>query len=113
MYPEDAADLSDSDAAEVYVTLGYGPVSLAIYQQVDSDLDDDMYYALSGTFGKFTATYGVWDLENPGDEYSHITVDFAATDELSFSVSKASSDTGNDAIEDPLFAVSWSKSFDL
>jgi uncharacterized protein (TIGR02001 family) len=113
MYPEDPADLSDSDAAEVYVTLGYGPVSLSIYQQVDSDLDDDMYYALSGSFGKFTATYGAWDLENPGDEYTHITLDFAATDELSFSVSKADSDIGDESIEDPLFAVSWSKSFDL
>jgi uncharacterized protein (TIGR02001 family) len=113
LYPEDAADLTDSDGAELILKLGYGPAKLGIYQQMDSDLNDDTYYALSGNFGKVTATYGWWDLEVPGDEYNHITVDFAATDELTFSFSKANSDTGNTAIEDPLFAVTWKKLFEL
>jgi uncharacterized protein (TIGR02001 family) len=110
-------DMSDTDASEYVVSLGYGPGTFTAYIQADSDLDDDKYFTLSGEFGKFSATYGWWDLENPdaADEYSHITLGFAATDELSFSVSKASSDRSDDlgVEEDPLFAVTWGKSFDL
>ena len=123
MYPEERTglgakiDLGDSDAAEYVVSLGYGPGTFTAYINADSDNDDNKYFTLSGDFGKFTATYGWWDLEfpNAGDEYSHITLGYAATDELSFAVSKASSDRSDDfgVEEDPLFSVTYAKSFDL
>jgi uncharacterized protein (TIGR02001 family) len=122
VYPEERdagkqLSISDSDASEYVISLGYGPGTFTAYINADSDNDDNKYFTLSGEFGKFSATYGWWDLENPddSDEYSHITLGYAATDELSFSVSKASSDRSDDlgVEEDPLFAVTWAKSFDL
>lgn len=115
----DSAQLAsgDTDAAEYVISLGYGPATFTSYINADSDNDDNKYFTLSGEFGKFSATYGWWDLEFPaaGDEYSHITLGYAATDELSFAVSKASSDRSDDlgVEEDPLFSVTWGKSFDL
>jgi uncharacterized protein (TIGR02001 family) len=110
-------DLGDTDAAEVVISLGYGPGTFTAYLNADGDNDDNKYYTLSGEFGKFTATYGWWDLEFPAasDEYTHITVSYAATDDLSFAISKASSDRSDDlgVEEDPLFAVSYSMGFDL
>lgn len=122
LYPEERVGglqqkLGDTDAAEYVVSLGYGPGTFTAYLNADGDNDDNKYFTLSGEFGKFTATYGWWDLEFPaaGDEYSHITLGYAATDELSFAVSKASSDLSDDSgvEEDPLFSVTWAKSFDL
>ena len=89
-----------------------------------TDEDDNLYYQVGFTYDKFTAFYGGWSLEKSGAaDYSHIQLDFAATDNLTFSVSKASADTDTDPTsdtfgyaiveEDPLFAVSYSLSFDL
>lgn len=125
LYPEERTsggaqiDLGKSDAAEYVVSLGYGPGTFTAYINADSDNDDNKYFTLSGEFGKFTATYGWWDLEFPNaagaDEYSHITLGYAATDELSFALSKANSDRTDKlgVEEDPLFSVTWAKSFDL
>lgn len=132
MYPEERDDAGeqissgDSDAAEYVISLGYGPATFTSYINADSDNDDNKYFTLSGEFGKFSVTYGWWDLENDKDpvpnpdgiivdEYSHITLGYAATDELSFALSKASSDRSDDfgVEEDPLFSVTWAKSFDL
>lgn len=131
LYPEErdaGAQISsgDSDAAEYVISLGYGPVTYTTYLNADSDNDDNTYSTLSASYEKFTATYGFWDLENPkdpvpnpdgviADEYTHITLSYAATDDLSFSISKASSDRSDDlgVEEDPLFSVNWGKSFDL
>ncbi|MBD3620263.1 MAG: hypothetical protein HUJ28_12405 [Chromatiales bacterium] len=119
MYPEEGTDvsISDSAVADVYLGLTYGPGFVNLYQQVDDNADEDLYYQIGFTYDKFTAFYGGWELENSGPEYSHVQVDFAATDNLSFSVSKAFAD--DDALgdpiveEDPLFAVSYSLGFDL
>ncbi len=129
LYPEDKdgsslqVDLGDNDASEFSVGLGYGPVSFTAYLAAESGSDDNNYYTISGEMGKFSLTYGFWDLEkgsiaNTQDEYSHIQLGYAATDELSFAVSIASSDldakTDTSAVEeDPLFSVTYSKSFDL
>lgn len=127
LYPEDtdsagSGDLADTNQEEVAVSLGVGPVSLGIYVNVDSDTPDDNYFTLSGEYKNMSLTYGMWDLENgsvPGasDEYSHLTFTFAATDALSFSVSKAFSDLdeGDAAAveEDPLFQVAYGWDFKL
>lgn len=117
MYPEDGGpgvSISDSDASEAYLSLGYGGFGFSYYMQTDSDLDDDAYMTLSYGMDAWSVTYGTWMLEDDdADSYSHVTFDYAATDELSFAVSKAVS-VDNDVVEsDPLFAVTWSKSFDL
>lgn len=127
IYPEDRTgvgiqtDFSDTDYADVVLSGGYGPVTLTAYVSVDNptlpSASDDKYFTLAFAQDKFSVTYGWWDLEFPasGDEYSHFTFGYAATDEISFALSIASSDLNDDSgvEEDPLFAVTYSKSFDL
>lgn len=128
LYPEDVTDagskdLGDNDASEIALGVGYGPVSFTAYTAVESEKDDDSYYTLSYSQDAFSVTYGFWDLEKGSiaggqDEYSHIQFGYAATDELSFGVSIAASDLEADTDakaveEDPLFTVTYAKSFDL
>lgn len=121
LYPEDGTapkdGLSDTDASELVLGLSYGAFGFTAYTQTDSDKDDDNYFTLSFSEGSFSATYGFWSLEKQGNEYSHLSLGYAATEELSFGVSIASNDvpdTDPGAIEeDPLFTVTYAKSFDL
>jgi len=119
LYPEEGTDmaLGDTDASELVLGLSYADFGFNYYMAMDSDADDDSYITLSYGAGPVSVTYGFWSLENPGNEYSHIGLGYAATDELSFGVSIASNDvadTDPGAVEtDPLFTVTYSKSFDL
>ena len=126
LYPEDGTnvDLGDNDAAEVVLSGSYGPVTATAYIQVDSDNQDNNYFTVSGSFDKFTVLYGWWDHEfAAGNDYSHITLSYAATDEISASISFADNDVADSAtgtvsaggaIEtDPLFQIGYTKSFDL
>jgi uncharacterized protein (TIGR02001 family) len=119
LYPEEGTDqgLGDTDASELVLGLSYADFGFGYYMATDSDADDDSYITLSYGMGPVDITYGFWSLENPGNEYSHITVGYAATDELSFGVSVASNDVDDSAAgaveTDPLFTVTYSKSFDL
>jgi len=124
LYPENcttapvSCDSGDNDASEVVLSVGYGPVTVAGYIAVESGSDDDKYFTVGLDFAeKFNLTYGFWDLENAGNERSHITLMYAFTDNLTFGVSAANNDTGfteaTGIAEDPLFYASYSKSFDL
>lgn len=116
MYPEAGtdADISDTDASDFVLGLSYEGFGFGAYINADSDNDDNSYYTLSYGMDKYSVTYGMWDLENPGDDYSHVTLGYSATDELSFAVSFASSGLSSGGVEeDPLFQVSYTKSFDL
>lgn len=132
LYPEERdntgaqIDLGDSDHAELSLTLGFQGFTFEYYMGVDSDNDDNNYLALSYNFGKYGITYGMWDLENGSidsgvdagqDEYTHLTLSYAATDDLTFKVNKAMSDLDTDdrksVEEDLLFQVMYSKSFDM
>ncbi len=121
LYPENGTPpmdgLSDTDASELVLGLSYEGFGFGAYMQTDSDNNDDNYFTLSYEMDKVSFTYGFWDLEKPGNEYGHLTIGYAATDELSFAISFADNDvpdTDPAAIEeDPLFQVTYSKSFDL
>jgi uncharacterized protein (TIGR02001 family) len=130
LYPENISSSGDNslagnDASDVVLSMGFGPVSATAYIAVESGADSDVYFTLKGTLGKYSLLYGQWSLENPGellsnpgggDEYGHIQFGFAATDSLSFAISKAiSSDKNlaNAVEEDPLFMVSYGLKFDL
>ncbi|HEY5603427.1 MAG TPA: TorF family putative porin [Gammaproteobacteria bacterium] len=125
LYPEAGGvgpetGLSDTDLSEVVLTLGYGPVSAGIYMGVDTELQgvdgsDYFYYTLGFNFlEKFNLTYGGWSFDEDGNnEYSHLTFTYSPTNELSFVVSKAMEDIEDSIEEDPLFQVTYKKSFDL
>jgi len=132
LYTEDcnttSCDSGKNDLSEYIVSVGYEPVTFTVYINADAPTSDDEYnyYTLDAAFGKFNVQYGVWDYNATGaNNYSHITLSYAATDEISFAISKASNDSGYDNTvansgtdaygveEDPLFQVTYSKSFDL
>lgn len=130
LYPEDcnstSCDSADNDLSEYVLSVGYEPVTFTAYIGAESEAEDYMYYTLDVAFGKLNVQYGVWDHDKAGNnEYSHVTLSYAATDELSFAVSKASNDSGFENTpanagtsafgveEDPLFQVTYSKSFDI
>ncbi len=130
-YPEDGTapndGMGDNDLAEIILTGSYGPVSVSAYIQTEAftttskEEDSNNYFTVGVDFGAYNLTYGMWDLETPGsgtsggDEYSHLTLTYAATDEVTLGISKAFSDLDDGAgvEEDPLFYVAYDLSFDL
>ena len=138
LYPEDRdddgrlVDITDNDSSELVISLGVSYFNFTAYIQTDDDNDDNNYFTLSASNDTFSLTYGFWDLENAAtddddtgsetfgdyfDEYSHLTLGYSATDELSFAVSVAFSDLDDDdarAVEtDPLFQVAYTLGFEL
>jgi len=129
LYPESGGvgpntSLSDSDLSEIVGSIGYGPVTFSLYMGVDTEFQgvdgsDYYYYTIGFDFmEKYNVTYGAWSVDDLAKwpsigEYSHITFSYAATDELTFVVSKAMEDGTDTLEEDPLFQVTYSKSFDL
>jgi uncharacterized protein (TIGR02001 family) len=122
---KNSCDYGDNDLSEYVLSLGYKPVTFTVYMNADAPTSDDEYnyYTLAADIGKFNVLYGVWDFNKTGaNNYSHVTVSYAATDELGFAISKASNDSGYEnkpgsstygVEEDLLFQVTYSKSFDL
>lgn len=104
-------DLNDNDFADVYFSLGYAGFSVGGYVGASDGSEDSLYYTVGYGFDKYGITYG--SQTNDGDEqWSHLTLDFAANDEISFGLSFGSS--GDVAIdEDPLFILTYSKGWDL
>ena len=125
LYPEagDPGDLGDTDLSDVVLSVGFGPVSVSAYMGVESGSTKDDYYTVAGTFGDFTVLYGLYQSGETADgaDYSHVQLSYAFNDELTFTVSKASDDgyglgTASRSTvfeEDPLFQVTWAKSFSL
>lgn len=128
------------DPAEWQVSLGYGPVAFGVL--VDMNNSGNQYYTLGYTYEKFSATLGTWMLDLPTDEkgeYTHLDLFYQATPELKFGLSavvdpaKADASKGEEIFAtapilgsnlstrgsitkqdtDPLFYVSYSKTFDL
>lgn len=107
-------DLTDSDASDLVISIGYDMFSAAAYINTDSDLPDAIYFTLGVEWDKFGATYGIWtgDATDEGTDYSHLTLSYNPIDTLTFKLSKAFSGDF-DVEEDPLFQVSYTWNFDL
>jgi uncharacterized protein (TIGR02001 family) len=116
--------LGDTDLSEAVLSLGYGPVSVGLYMSVDTELQgvdgsDYFYYTIGFDFlEKYNITYGGWSYDDIATapatgEYSHLTLSYSPLDELSFAISMGFEDQADTLEEDPLFQVTYSKSFDL
>ncbi len=107
-------DLADNTVSDIVLGLGYAGVGLTFYVASETQGgEDSMYTTLDYSMGDYSFLFGTYDYDDPaGDDYSHIQVSYAVTDNLSMTVSKASSDNGSTE-EDPLFVVSYSMPIEM
>ncbi|MBU2986900.1 TorF family putative porin [Saccharophagus degradans] len=116
VYPTGAGYLDDEDTAEfeetdigdlmdAVISLGYGPVALTYYGNVEG-ADDYNYVTLDATFDKFNVLLGQHN--GDADEATHINFSYAYNDNLSFTLSKFLSSNDDGADSDPKFVVSYS-----
>ena len=109
LYPSDGSSssfASDTQLSEYEVTLGMGDFSATA--MIDTADTDARYYSLNYGMGDFGLHYGMTDKTGSADDYTDISVSYAATDALSFTLSKAQGDALADQNEKPLVAVSYS-----
>lgn len=103
--------LNDYDFADAYANIGIADFSASAYVGVSDGSKDVLYYTLGYQFDKIGLTYGSQNLDG-NEQWSHLLLDFAANDEISFGLNFGFS--GDESInEDPLFVVTYSKSWDL
>lgn len=97
-YPQTAG----APIEEIAVGLGYKDFSLGL----TSGDEGYLYTTLGYEVGSVSLTYGM-STNDASQDYSHIDVSYAATDELSFTVSQASDD-GAGVAEKTLILMSYS-----
>lgn len=111
LYPSDGTTSSfDSDdgslASEYELTLSYADLSATA--MIDTTETDNRYYSLDYGIGKVGLHYGMTSKLDSTQDYTDISVSYAATDALSFTLSKAQGDGVTAAQEKPMVAVSYS-----
>jgi len=93
--------------SEYEITLGYADFSATAL--IDTEDTDLRYYSLNYGIGAFGLHAGMYDnFGGDGVDYTDMSVSFAATDALSFTLSKAQGDALAEADEKPLINVSYS-----
>jgi uncharacterized protein (TIGR02001 family) len=111
-YPQNTASLSDSDVTEWIVGLSFKDLSLTAYinAQNESEGDNYKYYSLDYSIGKVGLHYGMSTQDTASKEYTDVNVSYALTDNLTWTISKASGDKvdANPALKDPLVVLSYS-----
>ena len=119
LYPEDTGfspDLGDNDFSEIMLSAGMAGFGAALFISADPlpasatvDGEDYTYLALDYTTGDYNILYGIQSMDKTSSaDYTHLTLTYSYSDNLSFAVSIASPDTKDAIEEDPLFAVSYS-----
>lgn len=96
MYSND--DTSEGNASEFVGSLGFGPVSFGLIKNITGKLGSgntekesdvmDTYITLGTSFGDFSATYGIASFVGENQDYSHVVLGYAYSEELSFGVSQ-------------------------
>lgn len=113
-YPGATGSEDYGDVAEFMLSVGMAGFSFSVVDALHGAPSGGDYYYLS--FGyemdKFGASLNTFSSDTV-TEYSHLDLSYAATDELSFTLSTIVDDDDTNMDTDPLIAVSWSKSFDL
>ena len=111
VYPDgETTNDTTGDLSEFILSLGVGPVSFTVYDNIaNADGSNDYYYYTFGAeFGAFSATIGVHDgLVDGDDTPTHLDIGYAYNDSLSFTASKFIAD--EDQVDsDTQFVVSYS-----
>jgi len=112
MYP---VGTGTDDFSELYVNATFNVIKAGIAVTTSKEsgtLEDDTYIYVGAEFEvkkdlTLGITYGDYDFEAAGADYSHVNVSLSKDD---FTFAFDNTDVTN---SDPRFSVSWSKSFDL
>lgn len=112
VYPTGAGytdgDTEIAEFSEVILSVGFGPVSFAYYDNVAGGSGYE-YYTASADMGQFSATLGMHDNVD-GDDPVHLTVSYAYNDNFTLTASQFVAD--EDGVDDDLqFVVSYSLPF--
>lgn len=123
-YPETEGEEKLGDYSELILSAGYTQDKMGAELKIIDGLEGATtglggyyYTALTGSYDKVSVTWGSYAvdaLNTDLPEYQHIDIGFAFNDEVSFTLSKIT-DTDQGAIEDSdeLFAVTWTKTFEM
>lgn len=111
-YPSDGTKASfDRDEgsliSEYEVTLSYADLSATA--MIDTEDTDLVYYSLNYGIGDFGLHAGMYELG--ADDYTDFNVSYAATDNLSFTLSKAQGDALAAEDEKPMLNVTYAFTF--
>jgi len=121
-YPQDPNDGNSNrfgDTSEFILSLGMNGFGLTLVDALNSN--DYKYYSLSFDTDQFGVLVGMNDDSDGTDDYpnvdvsyTHLDLNFYATEELTFTLSTIIDDDPEDSSDkDALFVVNWAKSFDL
>jgi len=107
------------EASDLVVSLGYAGASFAYYYPISSNPDEYSYMTLGYGMDAFSATVGMANSDDDSDTYTHLDLSYAATDSLSFTLSKvvaqeADLDKGEEGQDEDLkVVVSYSLPIEL
>jgi len=112
-YPDAGGSEFGRDAGsfitEYMLSAGYGDFSATAFINTETDdADNYKYISLDYGIGAFGLHFGAALGDTDANEYTDVNVSYAATDALSFTVSKAQGDGLSDVNEKPMIQVSYS-----
>ena len=103
IYPSADTNNEAAELQEYVYSVGYGPVSLTVYDDIDSNYS---YTTLGYDIGAFSLMYGAHD--NGANDQENFDVTYSYNDSLSFTYSTP---LGSTAEEEPTFVASFSLPF--
>ena len=122
-YPEQDGEEKLGDYSELILSAGYSLDKMGAELKIANGLGGAQsgtggyyYTALTGSYDKVSLTWGSYAVDEMKlmAEYHHIDVGFAFNDEVSFMLSKiVDTDAGFIEDNDALFAVTWTKTFEM
>ena len=104
-YAYPTTDKKPGDLSELIISLGTGPVSVTLYDNIAGD-SGYTYTTIGYEAGDFAFTYG-----EHKDAMSHFDISYAVNDSLSFTMSSVVDDNGGASDDDTTFVASYSLPF--
>lgn len=103
VYPSSGGDFSSpGDLVEAAVGLGYGPLSVTYYDNIEGDTDY-WYTSVGLEAGSFEFLYGLHE-----DDYAHFDISYAYNDNVSFTLGLVVDDVDGEFSDEAKFVVGFS-----
>jgi len=104
VYPSspDGEFSSPGDLVELSLGLGYGPLSVTYYDNIEGDTDY-WYTSVGLEFGAFEFLYGLHE-----DDYAHFDISYAYNDNVSFTLGLVVDDADGEFSDEAKFVVGFS-----